>query len=122
MVDIDIVLTTPNIRSHNTACDKHVYNVTNNDTNHEGDDWASTQRTPGTLTQSTTEKPYGVNDLRMPTSHRHQGGLQVTLQPWVTDVMVSKPYTIRAIYCIMSRVMKVNGDTPQVWHTYITTD
>ena len=65
---------------------------------------------PGTLTQSTTEKLYGVNDLRMSTSHRHQGIL-VTLQPWVTDVMVSKPYTTRAIYCIMSRVMKVNVDT-----------
>ena len=73
-MNIDKLLTKPNTRSQNTASDKHVYNVSN-DTNHEGDDWASKQRTPGTLTQSTTEKPYGVNDLRMSTSHRHQGGL-----------------------------------------------
>ena len=76
----DIVLTKPNNSAHHTACDKHGYNVTNNDTNHEGDDWASAQRQPGTLTQSPTEKPSGVNDLRMSTSHRHQGGLKVTLQ------------------------------------------
>ena len=76
----DIVLTKPNNRAHHTECDKHRYDVTNNDTNQEGDDLAATQRTPGTLTQSPTEKPYGVNDLRMSTSHRHQGGLKVTLQ------------------------------------------
>ena len=91
MVSTGIVLTKPNNRAYHTACDKHRYDVTNNDTNQEGDDWASTQRTPGTLTQSPTETPYGVNDLRMSTSHRHQGGLKVILQLWVTDVMVSKP-------------------------------
>ena len=66
--------------SPNTACDNHVYNVTSIETHHESDDWTSQNRKPGTLTQSTTEKPYGVNDLRMYTSHRHQGGIKVTLQ------------------------------------------
>jgi len=58
-------------------------------------DWVSQQRKPGTLTQSmttqSTEKPYGVNDLNMSPSHRHKGGLKLTLQIWVTDVIVSKP-------------------------------
>ena len=77
----DKLSTAPNTRSHKMARDKHAYNVTSNDIHCEGDDWASTQKTPGTLTQSPTGRPYGDNDLRMSTSHRHHGGQQVTSQP-----------------------------------------
>ena len=54
------------------ARDKHAYNVTSNDIHYEGNDWASTQRTPGTLTQSPTGRPDGDNNLSMSTSC-HQG-------------------------------------------------
>ena len=81
MVNNDKLSTTPNTRSHKMARGKHAYNVIAVAIYITGDDWASTQRTLGTHTQSPTGKPFGDNDLRMSTSHRHQGDQQVTSQP-----------------------------------------